>query len=270
MQTESFTAKDVMALRQKTGLGMMDCKKALAECQGDPAAAEEWLRQKLRGKMAQKTELATGEGMVAVAIEGSKAAIVEVQTQTDFSARTPEFSALVKDLAKLALRLPPGPVHPGDEMARRIEDVKIKTGENIRLARGERLEGGKFASYIHHDGRRAAILQYEGTAAPDVLTGVCQHIVAHDPPPVGVDEADVPAAELAKVRSEAVLEARESGKPPEIAQKMAEGKVRKYLQEKTLLNQDYVKDLPNKTPVRKALGNGVTVRRFVRYTVGAG
>jgi elongation factor Ts len=208
----SFTAKDVMALRQKTGLGMMDCKKALTECSGNMEAAEEWLRQQLKGKMDARTER---------------------------------------------------PV-----MTARVDDVRISTGENISFARGEKLEGGGFGSYVHHDGKRAALVQIDGTADEDLLRGICQHIVAHVPPPLGVSEADVPADAMAKVRRDAEQEAADTGKPPEIAQKIAEGKVRKYLQQNTLLSQMYVKDPAGKTPVKKVLPQGVTIRRFIRYTVG--
>jgi elongation factor Ts len=267
--TERFTAKDVMALRQKTGLGMMDCKRALAECNGDPAAAEEWLRHKMRGKMSQRTERATGEGLIAVEIDGPRAAVIELRSETDFTARSDEFTSMVRDVCRLALDRPAGPIEPSDQMARRIEDVRIQTGENVRFGRGEKLEGGRFACYVHHDRKRAALLQYQGSSSPEVLTGVCQHIVAHDPAPIGIDEKDVPAAQVEKVRAEAIQEAQDSGKPLEIAKKMAEGRVRKYLEEKTLLNQPYVKDPSGKTSVRKALGDTLTVVRFVRYTVGA-
>ncbi len=266
----SFTPKDVMALREKTGMGMMDCKRALEASRGDAAAAEELLRKNARGKMAERTERVTAEGMVAVAAAGAKAAIVEIRVETDFAARNEKFRAMVKEVAKLALKHKAGPIKPDAAMSKHIEDVKLTTKENTNFARGETLEGGSFGFYVHHDGKRAALIQYTGTADPETLTGVCQHIVAHDPTPVGIDEADVPAEAVAKVRAVAVEEAKASGKPPEIATKMAEGKVRKFLQEKTLLNQLYVRDSSGKTTVRAALGEGVTLKRFVRYTVGAG
>jgi elongation factor Ts len=258
-----------MALRQKTGLGMMDCKKALAANNGDMAAAEEWLRQKLKGKMAERTERATGEGLIGIAVQGDKAAIVEVRTETDFTARNEAFVTMVGAIARLALKHAAGPVKPDDAMTKLIDDVRIKTGENVNFARGEKLSGGAFGKYLHHDGKRAALVQIEGRAADDLLTGICQHIVAHVPPPLGVDERDVPAEVVDKIRAEARQEAAESGKPAEIVEKIAEGKVRKYLQLNTLLDQMYVKDPAGKTPVRKLLPPGVAVKRFIRYTVGA-
>lgn len=261
-----FTAKDVMALRQKTGLGMMDCKQALTETNGDMAAAEEWLRQKAKGKMAQRTELATAEGLIDVEIDGGRAAIVEVQTQTDFGVRAEQFPAMVREIAKRALEQAPGPVEPDAAMRKLIEDVAIVTKENIRFARGEKLEGSGFATYIHHDGKRAAVIEYEGEADPALLTGICQHVVAHDPAPIGIDEGDVPAAEIEKIKADARQEAADSGKPPEIIEKIAEGKARKHLQEKTLLNQVYIR--ADKDPVRKVLPPGLKIKRFVRYVVG--
>jgi elongation factor Ts len=265
----SFTAKDVMALRQKTGLGMMDCKKALTECSGNMVAAEEWLRQQLKGKMDARTERPAAEGRIAIAVEGDQAAIVEVRAETDFTARNEQFVEMTTALAGMALTKGAGNVEADDAMTAKVDDIRISTGENISFARGEKLEGGGFGSYVHHDGKRAALIQVDGTAEEDLLRGICQHIVAHVPPPLGVTEDDVPEDAMARVRKEAEQEAADTGKPPEIAQKIAEGKVRKYLQQNTLLNQMYVKDPAGKTPVKKVLPQGVTIKRFVRYTVGA-
>ncbi len=266
---DNFSAKDVMTLRAKTGVGMMDCKKALAATGGNMADAEEWLRQHMKGKIAARTEQATSQGLIGIAMDGAKAAIVEIRTQTDFGARSPQYVAMVGAVAKLAIKGPAGPVKPTADMTQLIDDVSMTTREAIKFARGEKLEGGAFGKYIHHDGKRAALLQVSGPADEALLTGICQHIVAHDPPPLGVSEADVPAATLERVRREAQQEAAESGKPPEIAKKMAEGKVRKFLGENTLLDQIYVRDTAAKSTIRQILPSGLTVKRFVRYTLGA-
>jgi elongation factor Ts len=266
---DNFSAKDVMTLRAKTGVGMMDCKKALAATGGDMTAAEEWLRQHMKGKIAARTEQATSQGLIGIAIDGARGAIVEIRTQTDFGARSPEYVAMVSGVAKLALKGPAGPVKVTADMTRLIDDVSMTTREAVKFARGEKLEGGAFGKYIHHDGKRAALIQVSATADDTLLTGICQHIVAHDPAPIGVSEADVPAATLDRVRREAQQEAAESGKPAEIAQKIAEGKVRKFLGENTLLDQVYVKDAAAKSTIRQILPKGVTVKRFVRYTLGA-
>jgi len=263
-----FSAKDVMALRRKTGLGMMDCKKAMAENNGDMAAAEQWLRQKLKGKMAGRSERATGEGRIGIIVDGSSAAIIEIRTETDFTARNEEFVSMVRDVTRLAMSQSAGPVRPDDAITARIDDIRIKTAENVNFARGEKIEGGSFGTYLHHDGKRAAIVQLDGTADDSVLTGICQHIVAHVPTPLGIDEGDVPADQLDHIRDEARQDATANGKPAEIVEKIAEGKVRKFLQQNTLLNQVYVKDPAGKATVGTILPAGVTIKRFVLYTVG--
>ncbi|MHC4949157.1 MAG: translation elongation factor Ts [Planctomycetota bacterium] len=260
----SFSAKDVMALRQKTGLGMMACKKALTETGGDMEAAEQLLREQMKGKMESRTERATGEGRIGIAVDGTRAAIVEVRTETDFTARNEAFVKTVDEVATAALALPAGDVAATDDMAKQIDDLRITTGENVNFSRGVRLDGGSFGSYLHFDGKRAALVQVEGAADADLLKGVCQHIVFHDPH--GISEDDVPAETIDRIRSEAIAAAKESGKPEQIAGKIADGKVRKFLEENTLLHQKYVLD-DSKT-VREILPGGVTITRFVRYTLG--
>lgn len=270
--TVSFTPKDVMKLREKTGLGMMDCKEALTVNNGDMKAAEEWLRAKMKGKMDTRTERMTGEGRIAVVIDGESAAIIEIQCETDFTARNDDFNKMVRDVAQMALKAPVGPITADAAITKRVDDVRITTGENMSFARGERLQaatGGGFGSYVHHDNKRGAIVQFEGKApSQDVLAGVCMHIVAHVPPPVAVDQAGVDQKTISDIHAAGLGEAKEAGKPEQIAGKIADGKVRKYLEENTLLDQKYVRDPAGKQSVRDALGKDVKVVRFVRYTVG--
>lgn len=263
-----FSAKDVMALRQKTGLGMMDCKKAMTECNGDFDAAEEWLRNKLKGKMEKRTERAAAEGRIGIIIDGSNAVITEVRTETDFTARNEKFIDVVDAVTKIALASPAGTVASSGEIDKLIDDLRITTGENASFARGEKLEGGAFGSYLHHDGKTAALIQIEGQADAEILAGICMHIVAHDPTPIGVCEEDVPAATIDQIKTDAINQAKESGKNDEIAQMIATGKVRKYLEETTLLNQMHVKDPAKKTAVKDVLPEGVSIKKFVRYKVG--
>lgn len=260
----SFTAKDVMALRQKTGLPMMDCKKALEKTGGDAAAAEAWLREQRKGKMEKRTERATAEGRIGIAVAESAAAMVEVRTETDFTARNDDFISMVQDVANEALAVAAGAVESNDAINKRIDDLRITTGENVNFARGEKIEGGSFGSYLHHDGKRGCLVQVDGAADATLLKGICQHIVAMDP--AGINDDDIPAAKLEEIRNEALAEAKDSGKPEEIAQKIAEGKVRKYLEENTLLKQKYVAD-PSQT-IEQLLPGGATINRFVRYTLG--
>ena len=261
----SFTAKDVMALREKTGMGAMECKKALTDAKGDFARAEELLRERAHGKMEKRTERATGEGRIGIAIEASQAAIVEIQTESDFAAKSDGFVQMADDVARLALAQSAGDVSCTDEMAKRIDDQRLTTKENMSFARGAKLEGGAFGKYVHHDGKRGVLLQVDGEADEGLLKGLCQHICFHDP--LGISEGDIPADDLQHIRDEAIVDARQAGKPEEIAEKIAQGKVRKYLEEKTLLNQKYVLD--ESTTVKKVLPAGVSIRRFVRYTLGA-
>lgn len=264
METASFSPKDVMTLRQKTGLGMMDCKAALTENNGDMEAAEQWLRAKRKGKMDTRTERTTGEGRIGIVIDGSQAVIVEVQTETDFTAKNEGFVSMVEDVTNAALGQPAGAVSPDDAMTKRIDDLRITTGENVNFARGEKLEGGSFGAYVHHDGKRAALVQVDGSVDDETLKGVCQHIVFHDP--LGIDEADVPAEKLEQIKTNAIEEAKQSGKPEEIATKIAEGKVRKYLEDNTLMYQKYVLD---ETKTIKQLVGDAKITRFIRYTLGA-
>jgi elongation factor Ts len=270
--TVNFTPKDVMKLREKTGLGMMDCKEALTVNNGDMKAAEEWLRAKMKGKMDTRTERATGQGRVAVAIDGLDATIVEVQCESDFAARNDKFVTVVDDLAKMALKAPTGKVDANDAIRKRLDDARLTIQENMTFARGMHLTGAAgttFGSYVHHDNKRGAIVQVEGEApSADVLSGVCMHIVAHVPTPVGVDQNDVPAETLKSLHATALTEAKESGKPEQIAAKIADGKVRKYLEENTLLDQKYVRDPSGKQSVREAIGGKAKVVKFVRFVVG--
>ena len=133
----TVAAKDVMSLRQKTGLGMMDCKEALIATDGDMTAAEEWIRQKRKGKMDKRTERTTGEGRIGIHIDGDRAVIVEIKTETDFTAKNDDFVAMVDSVCDLAMGQSTGDVSATDDIQKLIDDVRIKTGENANYSRGE-------------------------------------------------------------------------------------------------------------------------------------
>ena len=267
MSTVNISAKDVMKLRDRTGLGMGDCKNALVEANGDMEAAEKIIREKMKGKMDARTDRAAGEGCIAVAMGGGKAAIVELRSETDFTARNEEFRAMAADVAKMALEHGAGKVTADKAITDRVDVVRLKTGENISFGRGEVLQGGSFASYVHHDSKLGVILQYEGGEMPaDIGTGICQHIAAAVPTPAAIDSAGLDQAVVAAKRAEAVAEAQASGKPAQIAEKMAEGKMRKYFEEVTLLGQAYVRD--DKMQVGQILPKGVKLVKFVRVRLG--
>ncbi|HAW95112.1 MAG: translation elongation factor Ts [Phycisphaerae bacterium] len=268
MSTANISAKDVMALRQKTGLGMMDCKKALVEANGDIATAETHLRAKLKGKMDERTDRAAGEGCIAVKYEGDKAAILEVRAETDFTARNEMFVAMANDVAGLSLVQPAGAISFDEKMTEMLDNVRITTNENVSFARGERVDGAGFGRYVHHDGKLGVLVVFDGEVPEDVALGVAQHVAAHVPTPAAPDADGLPAELVASKREEAEKEARDSGKPQEIAEKIAEGKMRKFFEEVTLLGQKYVRD--DSMQVRDILPKGVTVTSFHRMRVGEG
>jgi len=262
----TFTAKDVMTLRRKTGLGMMNCKKALNENNGDLDAAEAWMRENLKEKMDTRTERTTGEGRIGLHIENGDAVILEVQTETDFTARNEDFVKGVEEIVSVAKAMPEGTIEANDDITKFIDDLRITTGENVNYARGEHLVGECFGGYLHFDGKRAAVVQIAGgTVDADTLKGICQHIVFHDP--LGISQDDVPEEKIAQIRADAIQEAKDTGKPEEIAQKIAEGRVRKHLEENTLLHQKYVLD--ESMAVKDLLPEGTSITRFIRYTLGA-
>lgn len=266
MELAQVNAKDAMTLRQRTGLGIMDCKKALADSDGDMKKAEELIKERLKGKMDTRTDRAAGEGRIEAFIDGARAAIVEVRSETDFTARNDDFKSMAQAVAKSAAQGQAGEVTANADMTKWIDDVRIKTGENISLGRGIAFSGGAFAVYVHHDGKTGALVQFAAAVPADIGKGVCQHIVAHVPAPRSVDESDMPADVVAEAKAAAVKEAQESGKPAQIAEKMAEGKVRKFFEENTLLHQNFVVD-PSKK-VKDLLPAGVKVLSFVRLRLG--
>jgi elongation factor Ts len=266
MSTVNISPKDVMKLRDRTGLGMGDCKNALVEANGDFDAAEKLIRERMKGKMDARTDRAAGEGCIAVAFGGGKAAIVELRSETDFTARNEEFRAMAADVAKIALGAPAGALAVTQAITDRVDEVRLKTGENISLARGTVLEGGSFAHYLHHDHKLGVVLKYEGNLPEDVGVGICQHVAAHVPTPAAIDEHGLDAATVAAKRAEAVAEAQASGKPAQIAEKMAEGKMRKYFEEVTLLGQNYVRD--DKMQVGQIVPKDAKLVQFVRMRLG--
>ncbi len=268
----AISAKDVAALRKRTGLGMMDCKKALNETGGDVDAAIELLRKKLKGKMDERTDRAAAEGLVAVARadDSSAIALVELNCETDFVSRGEDFVNATKQVARIVLNSDvEGDAPPTDEITKIVDELRIKIQENISYARGVRLVGEKLGDYVHHNGKLGVVLSAEGNLDDGLLTGLCQHIAASVPTPLAVDEAGLPEDEVARVKAEAVEEAQATGKPAEIAEKIASGKMRKWIDEHTLLGQIYVRELENKTKVKDVLPEGAKVHTFVRYAVGA-
>lgn len=270
MSTPDINPKDVMELRRQTGLGMMDCKKALVENGGDMAKAKAWLSEKLKDKMDSRADRAAGQGCISVHIAGDRAAIVEIRAETDFTATNAEFRAMADAVAKDAVAQS-GDVKATPAITALIDAVRIKTQENISFARGIAMTGqpgAKFAKYIHHDGKLGVLMQYEGPIKDEDAAGICLHIAGAVPTPMAVDESGLPKDVVDAQRSAAIEEAKATGKPEQIAQKIAEGKLRKYFEENTLLSQPYLKDPEGKTIVKQLVPAGAKILRFVRVRVG--
>ena len=266
-----ISAKDVMALRNETGLPMMDCKTALIENGGDVEVAKEWLRKKLKGKMDTRTDRAAGEGRIeiAVASDGSAGAIVELRAETDFTARNDQFVAASKAVAQAVLKGAPGAASSNDEIAKHVDGLRISTSENISFARGNKIAGApgdRFGTYVHHDGKLGVLLHCTGPVTDEMLRDICMHVAANPVRPQGVTPDEIPADVIEKERNFAIEQAMESGKNREIAEKIVEGKMRKFYEDVALLEQPFVKE-PDKK-IKDLLPKGATVKAFLRWQVG--
>ena len=271
----AITASMVAELRGKTDAPMMECKKALTEADGDMAKAEEILRVKLGSKAGKAAARITAEGAVASTIEGNKGSLVEVNCETDFVTKNDSFLALVKAAADLVAKNNPADVealgalpYEQDGFGPTLEDVRKgligKIGENMSFRRFKYFEGSQLVSYLHGT-RIGVVVEFEGdeTAAKDVA----MHVAAMKP--VALSSADVPAELIERERSVANAKAVESGKPADIAAKMVEGSVQKYLKEVALLSQPFVKS--DKQTVEQMLKEkNTTVKGFTLYVVGEG
>ncbi|WP_119154384.1 translation elongation factor Ts [Caldimonas tepidiphila] len=272
----AITASMVAELRAKTDAPMMECKKALTEADGDMAKAEEILRVKLGNKAGKAAARITAEGVVASFIEGNTGALLEVNCETDFVTKNDSFLALARAAAELIAKNDPADVaalgalpYEQDGFGPTLEDVRKgligKIGENMSFRRFKRFSGeSQLASYLHGT-RIGVVVEYTGdeVAAKDVA----MHIAAMKP--VALSAADVPAELIEKERSVANAKAAESGKPAEIAAKMVEGSVQKYLKEVSLFNQAFVKN--DKQTVEQMLkAANTTVKGFTLYVVGEG
>jgi elongation factor Ts len=272
----AITASMVAELRAKTDAPMMECKKALTEAEGDMAKAEELLRVKLGTKAGKAASRVTAEGVVTSFVNGTIGAMIEVNCETDFVTKNDSFLALANAAAKLVAEHNPADIaalgelpYSQDGFGPTLEEVRKgligKIGENMSFRRFKRAAGGaKIANYLH--GTRIGVLvEYEGdeTAAKDVA----MHVAAMKP--VSLTSAEVPAELIEKERSVAAAKAVESGKPADIATKMVEGSVQKYLKEVSLFNQSFVKN--DKQTVEQMLkAAGTTVSAFTLYVVGEG
>lgn len=285
-----ITAAMVKDLRETSGAGMMDCKKALNETGGDMDAAIDWLRTKGLAAAAKKSSRTAAEGLIGVEVSGTKGAAVEVNSETDFVAKNDQFQTFVRDVTSVALEL-------GDDIAtikaaplgaKTVEEVlttNIATiGENQNLRRAKRLEvsQGAVVPYVHNAqapglGKIGVLVALESPAGDDVLLPLGKQIAMHIAAafPLALDEAGLDQDVLERERAIAAEKAAESGKPADIIAKMVEGAVKKFAKENALLSQLFVMD--GKTPVAdvvakaaKDAGTTIVLKDYVRFQLGEG
>ena len=287
-----ITAALVKELREKTGAGMMDCKKALAETQGDLEGAVDWLRKKGLAAAAKKSGRVAAEGLVAVATAGAAGAVVEVNAETDFVARNDKFQAFALKSAELTLT-GSGDVEglkataypdAGRTVQEELTNLIATIGENMNIRRSAKLSvpAGVVVSYVHSAiapglGKIGVLVALESTGDTAKLNELGKQIAMHIAAarPDALDIADVDTSALERERNVLAEQARASGKPENIVEKMLEGRIRKYYEEVVLLEQTYVID--GETKVRKVVENAakdigapVKVTGFVRFALGEG
>ncbi|MEC7651856.1 MAG: translation elongation factor Ts [Pseudomonadota bacterium] len=287
----SVTAALVKELREKSGAGMMDCKKALAETDGDMEAAIDWLRTKGLATAAKKSGRVASEGLVSFAVDGTRGAVIELNAETDFVARNTEFQEFASTLAGLALDSGdldalsaadyPG---TGRNVAEELTHKIATIGENMSLRRMASLSvgSGSIVSYMHNAtapglGRIGVLVALESTASADVLEGlgkqIAMHIAATSPASLSVDDLDPESVQ--RERDVLIEQAKASGKPQEIAEKMVQGRMKKYYQEVVLLEQTSVID--GETRIADVVANAgkdagvdIALTGYVRFNLGEG
>jgi elongation factor Ts len=286
-----ITASLVKELREKTGAGMMDCKKALTETAGDLEAAVDWLRKKGLAAAAKKAGRVAAEGLVAAAAAGPRGAVVEVNAETDFVARNDQFQALARAAAEAALTvggdlgaIKAASLPGGGTVADRLTTLVATIGENMSLRRSASLsvEAGVVASYVHSAvapglGKIGVLVALESAGDPERLLAlgkqIAMHVAAANPSALDIGSVDPSALE----RERAILseQAAASGKPAQVIEKMVEGRLRKFYEETVLLEQLYVVDGESRVKdvvarTAKEIGAPVRLAGFLRYALGEG
>jgi len=290
-----ITASLVKDLREKSGVGMMDCKKALQENNGDLDAAMDWLRTKGLAKAAKKADRAAAEGLVAgmISQDAKTGVVIELNAETDFVSKNATFQGAARDIAAVALTVDGGveaisaaKLGSGEAVGDMVTNLIATIGENMRLRRSARLsvEQGAVSLYLHNKeaddvGKLAVLVALEGAGDQAVLKDVGRKIALHvagtPTPPLALSTDELDPAVVAKEREIQTLTAIESGKPREIAEKMVEGRIRKWQEEVVLLKQPFVMN-PDQTieqliaETAKQVGAPVTVKGFVRFALGEG
>lgn len=274
----AITAQMVKELREKTGAGMMDCKKALTETAGDMEKAIDYLREKGIAKAAKKADRIAAEGTTYILAEGNEAVILEVNSETDFVAKNEGFQLLVKELADHLLANKPASVEEalgqtmenGTQVEEYINAAIAKIGEKLTLRRFEVLtktDDDAFGAYLHMGGRIAVLTLIEGTTDADAAKDVSMHIAALKPKYVSRDQ--VSSEEIEREREVLTQQALNEGKPENIVAKMVEGRIGKFYEEICVIDQSFVKN-PDQKVGEFVKSKGGTIKSFVRYEVGEG
>ncbi|SDI94351.1 translation elongation factor Ts [Natribacillus halophilus] len=275
----AISASKVKELREKTGAGMMDCKKALTETDGNMDDAVAFLRERGIAKAAKKAERVAAEGLASVKIEGDKAIIVEINAETDFVAKNENFQQAVDAIAHHLLVNEPSDVETAltqtieggsDTLEHYITEQIATIGEKISLRRFtifHKTDNQAFGAYLHMGGSIGVLTLLDGTDDEDVAKDVAMHVAAIKPNYVSRDE--VPAEEVDKERDILKQQALNEGKPEKIVEKMVEGRLKKFFQQVTLLDQEFVKD-SDQTVEEYVKSQNASVTSFIRYEVGEG
>ena len=270
----SISASMVKELRERTGAGMMECKKALVEANGDMEEAVELLRKSGQAKADKKASRVAADGRIVISVDGNKAAIAEINSETDFVAKDENFVGFATAIGDVALTSDAADIESLSSMTladgRTIEsartDLVAKVGENISVRRFERIEAADHLGNYTHGARIGALVSMSGGNA-ELARDIAMHVAATNP--ACIDEDGVAADTLERERRIFAEQAAESGKPPEIVEKIVTGRVAKFLKEITLLGQPFVKD-PDVSVAKLLKAADATVAAFVRYEVGEG
>ncbi|RNF40607.1 translation elongation factor Ts [Planococcus salinus] len=274
----AVTAQMVKELREKTGAGMMDCKKALVQTDGDMEAALDFLREKGLSSASKKADRVAAEGTTSITVQGNDAVIFEVNAETDFVAKNEGFQTLVRELGDHLLSVKPATIEEanastmsnGSTVADHISNAIAKIGEKITLRRFElftKSDDDAFGPYLHMGGRIGVLVQLENSTDEQAARDIAMHIAALNPQYISRDQ--VSAEEVERERKVLTEQALNEGKPEKIVEKMVEGRLGKYFEDICLLDQAFVKNSDQK--VRDfAASTGGSVKQFVRYEVGEG
>ncbi|MDJ1110737.1 MULTISPECIES: translation elongation factor Ts [Macrococcus] len=274
----AITAQLVKQLRERTGAGMMDCKKALTETNGDIDAAVDYLREKGIAKAAKKADRIAAEGTTYVASSGNTAVLLELNSETDFVARNEGFQALVKEMADHILATKPADldalmaseIEAGKNVETKLNEAISTIGEKLTLRRfvlAEKTDADAFGEYLHMGGRIGVLAVVENSTDAEAAKDVAMHIAALNPKFVSREQ--VSAEELEHEKEILKQQALNEGKPENIVEKMVEGRLRKYLEEICVVDQPFVKN-PDQTVAEFLKSKGGSLKSFVRYEVGEG